>query len=127
MMQAALLVFLGGGLGSLLRWGIGLWAAQWLGSGWPYGTFIVNTLGCFAMGLGFRLLPVAEAGQPSARLLLLTGVLGGFTTFSAFALDSALLWQRQETGGLVLYLAGTLATTLGGVALGLFLGKWLAP
>ncbi len=127
-MRAVLLVFIGGGLGSVLRYGMGLLAAQRLGaftavSGWPWGTFLVNVIGCFVIGLCYRLLPIPADGPPGARLLLMTGVLGGFTTFSAFALDSALLWMRQDSQALAFYLGGTLASTLIGVALGLWIGE----
>jgi CrcB protein len=126
-MTAAFLVFLGGGFGSVLRYLTGLGAARWFGDGWPYGTFAVNLIGCFAIGLCFRLLPSAEFGQPSARLLLMTGALGGFTTFSAFALDTAQLWLRQEQAGLILYLFGSVTFSLVGVAAGLAIGKALLP
>jgi fluoride exporter len=123
-----LLIFLGGGLGSMLRYLVGVQAASYFGpmtssQGWPWGTFLVNVIGCLAMGLCFRLLPFPETGEPNARLLLMTGVLGGFTTFSAFALDAAQLWMRQDLTGLSLYLAGTLFSTLAGVAIGLAIGK----
>ncbi|MGL5116428.1 MAG: fluoride efflux transporter CrcB [Beijerinckiaceae bacterium] len=126
-MTSAALVFFGGGIGSVLRYLTGLGATRLMGEGWPYGTFAVNLLGCLAMGLCFRLLPAAEIGQPSARLLLMTGVLGGFTTFSAFALDAAQLWLRQETAGLMFYLFGSVTFSLVGVAAGLAIGKALAP
>ncbi len=127
-MRAMLLVFLGGGVGSVLRYWLGQAAALKFGaftatSGWPWGTFLVNLIGCCVMGLCYRLLPVPAEGPASARLLLMTGVLGGFTTFSAFALDSALLWMRQDSQALALYVGGTLATTLIGVALGLWIGE----
>ena len=130
--MALLLVFLGGGIGSVLRYLAGALAAKSFGpftmaGGWPWGTFLVNLIGCFVIGLCYRLLPVPDDGPHHARLLLMTGVLGGFTTFSAFALDSAILWMRQDAAGLFFYLCGTLAFTLGGVALGLALGKALAP
>jgi fluoride exporter len=125
------LVFIGGGIGSLLRFMAGIAAAKSFGAftllgGWPWGTFLVNALGCCAMGVAYRALPVPADGAADARLLLMTGVLGGFTTFSAFALDSAQLWMRQDANGLFLYLTGTMLFTLGGVALGLFLGKAIA-
>jgi fluoride exporter len=131
-LSSVVLVFLGGGIGSVLRYLTGVGAAKALGpftlaGGWPWGTFLVNVIGCFVMGLCFRLLPVPDDGPANARLLLMTGVLGGFTTFSAFALDSAQLWMRQDTNGLFLYLAGTVAFTLAGVALGLWIGQALRP
>lgn len=136
-MKTLILVFLGGGAGSVLRYVIGTQANRFFGAQfpnallpnaqWPWGTFVVNLLGCFIMGLCFRLLPLPEAGPADARLLLMTGVLGGFTTFSAFALDSAQLWMRQDLQGLMLYLAGSFVCTLSGVALGLAIGKALSP
>jgi fluoride exporter len=125
--MSLLLIFLGGGLGSCLRYLMGLQAAALFGpmtaaSGWPWGTFLVNVIGCFIMGLCFRLLPLPDAGEPNVRLLLMTGVLGGFTTFSAFALDAAQLWMRQDVAGMSVYIAGTLVSTLAGVAIGLALG-----
>ena len=120
-------VFIGGGLGSVLRYLTGLQAAKWLGTDWPWGTFMVNVTGCLIMGLCFRLLPLPEAGTTDARLLLMTGALGGFTTFSAFALDTAQLWMRQDMTGMTLYLAGSVACSLAGLALGLAIGKAFAP
>jgi fluoride exporter len=129
--MSLLLIFLGGGLGSCLRYLMGEQTIRLFGpmtslSGWPWGTLLVNVIGCFIMGLCFRLLPLPDAGEPNARLLLMTGVLGGFTTFSAFALDAATLWMRQDLAGMSLYLAGTLFSTLAGVALGLAIGKAFA-
>jgi fluoride exporter len=130
--QSLLLVFLGGGLGSVLRYGAGLAAARWAGpftatGGWPWGTFAVNVIGCTLMGVMFRLLPMPMEGGPQARLLFMTGVLGGFTTFSAFALDAALLWMRQDQAGFALYVTGSVLTSLLGVALGLAIGKAISP
>jgi fluoride exporter len=126
------LVFIGGGLGSVLRYATGLAAARWMGpftatSGWPWGTFAVNVIGCCIMGVMFRVLPLPAEGAAQARLLFMTGVMGGFTTFSAFALDSALLWMRQDQAGFALYVAGSVLTSLLGVALGLAIGKAVAP
>jgi fluoride exporter len=131
-MNTLVLVFLGGGIGSVLRYVIGAQSSQffdavWPNAQWPWGTFTVNVIGCFIMGLCFRLLPLPDVGPANARLLLMTGVLGGFTTFSAFALDSAQLWMRQDMHGLLFYLAGSFFCTLTGVALGLAIGKALSP
>jgi fluoride exporter len=101
-MLQAFLVFLGGGLGALGRWGVGLVAVRWLGPSWPWGTIMVNVLGGFAMGLLMsHLIKAGNLGQPSDnwRLFLGTGILGGFTTFSAFSLETAKMieaghWQQ---------------------------------
>jgi fluoride exporter len=130
--MSVLLVFIGGGIGSVLRYLTGIVATRSFGAftaaeGWPWGTFLVNIVGCFIMGLCFRLLPVPDDGPANMRLLLMTGMLGGFTTFSAFALDAAHLWMRQDSAGMMLYLAGTFAFTLLGVALGLMIGQAIKP
>ena len=121
-MQSAMLVFLGGGCGSVLRWLTGLGAARLMGSGFPYGTLAVNVIGCLIMGLLARMIVSPEAGGQDARLLLMTGVLGGFTTFSAFALDASTLWLRGEAGPTMIYLAASIIGSLGAVAAGLWLG-----
>jgi fluoride exporter len=91
-MLQALLVFIGGGLGALGRWGFGLGATRLWGSAWPWGTFGVNVIGGFAMGLVLGHLMKSGAMAPQNdnwRLFLATGVLGGFTTFSAFSIETA--------------------------------------
>lgn len=131
-MSKFLVVFLGGGLGSALRYWVGAQATQAFGaftpaSGWPYGTLIVNVVGCAVMGLMFRLLPAAGTEGPiDLRLLLMTGLLGGFTTFSAFALDTAHLWMRQDVQGVFSYVFGSVLCSLLGLAFGLWIGKVIA-
>ena len=112
-MVGALLVFVGGGTGALLRYGIGK-----LVSG-AAGTLLVNVLGCFLMGLLAGWLLGREQGE-SWRLLLGVGLLGGFTTFSAFALDFATLW-RDQPGAALGYAALSVLTSM----LALFAGLWL--
>ena len=111
-----LLVFAGGGLGAVLRYGVGRFAIH---SGWapPLATLAVNVAGCLIMGLlagGFA----RGAGAEPWRLFLLTGMLGGFTTFSAFGLDTLSLWQRGAMGSAAAYVAASLILSLGAVALG---------
>jgi fluoride exporter len=127
-LSSILLVFLGGGLGSVLRYLAGIQAARTFGAftaggGWPWGTLIVNVSGCLVIGLAYRLLPVPDDGPASARLLVMTGVLGGFTTFSTFSLEAAQLWLRGDGAGAALYVAASVITCLAGVALGLLIGK----
>ena len=91
-----LLVFFGGGLGASLRHFINITCARILGTGFPWGTFIINITGSTVMGLVAGYLAFkGEASQPW-RLFLMTGVLGGYTTFSAYSLDAALLYERGE-------------------------------
>lgn len=109
-----LLVAAGGALGSVLRY---LVAVAFLGWGWPWGTLIVNVAGSFAMGV-----LAAFALPDSWRLLLMTGVLGGFTTFSAFSLDTAMLWERSPWEGAA-YVGLTLVLGLSAFALGMWLAR----
>ncbi len=113
-----LVVFLGGGVGAALRHGVNLAAARLLGTHFPYGTLTVNVLGSLIMGLMAAWF--AFEGSPSQhwRLFLTTGMLGGFTTFSTFSLDTALLYERGELGLAALYVAASVAAGL----LGLFGG-----
>jgi len=117
-----LIVFLGAGVGGALRHGVNILAPRLVGSALPFGTLFVNVAGSVAMGLiagylAFR----GDVAQPW-RLFLTTGVLGGFTTFSAFSMDVVLLIERGEFGGAALY--GGLSVA--GSILALFAGMWLA-
>jgi CrcB protein len=118
---ACLLIFIGGGLGSILRHAVNQASAIVAGPDYPYGTFFVNTVGSLAMGLlagwfAFR----AEGGQ-LLRLFTATGVLGGFTTFSAFSLDAALLWQRGQTVEAAIYIVTSVSVAILGVFAGVFI------
>jgi CrcB protein len=120
-MLATVLVFIGGGIGSILRHGVNQAAARLLGSGFPYGTLTVNIVGSFIMGVlaGYFAFK-SEASQPW-RLLLTTGILGGFTTFSTFSLDVALLYERRDLGMAVLYVVASVGVALAGLFAGLFI------
>ena len=104
-----LIVFLGAGIGGALRHGVNVAAARLFGYQFPFGTLIVNVVGSFAMGL-FAGFFAYRAGIPQhMRLFLTTGILGGFTTFSAFSLDAALLIERHSFGLAAAYTIGTVA------------------
>ena len=127
-MQSTLLVFLGAGIGGALRHGVNIATARLLGAGFPWGTLTVNVAGGFAMGVlaGWLALKAGEGWTQSVRLFLATGILGGFTTFSAFSLDAMLLWER---GAMLLafgYVAGSVVLSIGGLLLGLALVRSLA-
>jgi len=118
------LVFVGGGLGSVLRLLVYRAARLWLPPELPWGTFAVNVGGSLAAGLIAGLLVArGAAGQNAASLFLLTGLLGGFTTFSAFSLDAMLLWQRGDGVGAAAYAAGTLVFSLVAVVGGFALAR----
>ena len=120
------LVFLGGGLGSTLRHTINVVCARCIGTAFPYGTFIINISGSTIMGLIAGYLAFkGEASQPW-RLFLMTGVLGGYTTFSAYSLDAALLYERGELGLAAFYVLGSVAFSILGLFAGLALMRHLA-
>ena len=114
-----LIVFIGAGIGGALRHGVNVGAAKLFGFGFPFGTLIVNIVGSFAMGLlaGFF---AYRAGIPQhVRLFLTTGILGGFTTFSSFSLDAALLIERHSFGLAFGYIVGSVAAGLSALFFGL--------
>ena len=114
-----LIVFLGAGIGGAGRHGVNVLMARLFGTGFPLGTFTVNVVGCFLMGVIAGFFAFRGHLPQEARLFLTTGILGGFTTFSAFSLDAALLWERGEGGLAALYVAASVVLTLAGVAAGL--------
>src|SRR3978361_1251692 len=116
-----LLVFIGGGLGSRLCHIVNGVSPRILGTGFPYHTFIINITGSIVMGLIAGYLAFkGEASQPW-RLFLMTGILGGYTTFSAFSLDSALLYERGDLGLAALYVLGSVVLSIAGLFGGLAL------
>jgi fluoride exporter len=122
-----LVVFAGAGIGGALRHGVNVASARLFGYGFPYGTLIVNVLGSFLMGVlaGYFLL---RTGAPqSVRLFLTTGILGGFTTFSAFSLDAALLMERHAYWSAAAYALGSVILSLAALFAGLSIFRIGAP
>ena len=121
-----LLVFIGGGLGSSLRHLINVVSIRSLGTAFPFHTFIINITGSTVMGLIAGYLAFkGEASQPW-RLFIMTGILGGYTTFSAFSLDAALLYERGALGLAALYVLGSVALSIAGLFAGLALVRHFA-
>jgi len=118
-----LLVMLGGSLGAASRYGVGLLTARLWGTGFPYGTLVVNMAGCFIIGLLFALADRSRLLTPDVRLLLITGYLGALTTFSSFSVETV----NAARAGLTLQaLTNILINNLGGLtltSLGLRLGS----
>lgn len=115
-------VALGGAIGASLRYLAGAATLRAFGPGFPWGTVFVNVLGSAAIGALVVILAHRDAGRLAP--FLVTGVLGGFTTFSAFSLDALTLWERGQGGLAAAYVAGSVALSLGGIALGLWLARW---
>src|SRR5689334_9202096 len=120
------LVFVGGGLGASLRHTINMTCAKCIGTTFPWGTFIINITGSIVMGLIAGYLAFkGQASQPW-RLFLMTGILGGYTTFSAFSLDTAMLYERGAVGLAAAYVLGSVLLAVAGLFIGLALIRWLA-
>jgi fluoride exporter len=117
-MRAYLLVFVGGGIGAALRHGVNVTLARWLGMHFPFHTLFENISGSIIMGLLAGYFAMGAGSPQSLRLFLATGILGGYTTFSAFSLDTVLLMQRDQYGLAVLYAATSVLASIVGLALG---------
>lgn len=126
LMMNYVLVFIGGGLGSSLRHTVNVVSQRFLGSHFPYHTFIINITGSTIMGLIAGYLAFKGDAAQSWRLFLMTGILGGYTTFSAFSLDAGLLYERGEVGLAVLYVLGSVVLSIIGLFAGLMLIRQLA-
>ena len=120
-----LIVFLGAGNGGAGRHGVNVLSARLFGTGFPAGTLFINVLGCLVMGLIAGAFAFRGHLPQELRLFLTTGILGGFTTFSAFSLDAALLWERGEVGLAALYVGASVIFSLLAVAAGLILSRYM--
>ena len=117
-----MLVFFGGGVGAAARHAVNRAALTLVGPNYPAGTLFVNVVGSVVMGglagwFAFR----GETTTAAERLFLTTGVLGGFTTFSAFALDAAVMWERHDVATAGLYVISSVVLAIAGLMGGLFL------
>ena len=120
------IVFLGAGIGGAARHGVNVAALRLLGFGFPYGTLTVNVVGSLVMGLLAGWFALRSDPGQAWRLFLTTGILGGFTTFSAFSLDTALLYQRGQFGLAALYILSSVGLAIIGLFAGLFAIRHLA-
>jgi CrcB protein len=117
-----LLVAAGGAIGASLRHLVNLAALRLVGPGFPWGTMAINIAGSLAMGVFIEVLARRFNASNELRLFVATGILGGFTTFSAFSLDFVVLWER---GAALSAMAYAIASVVGAI-LALFVGLWLA-
>lgn len=120
-MRLFLLAAAGGAIGSAARYATYVAFGRWAGDGFPWATLTVNVVGSFLMGVLIEALALRFDGSPELRTFLATGILGGFTTFSAFSLDVALLSERGEVGAAALYVIASVAVSI----LALFAGMML--
>ena len=120
-----LIVFIGGGIGSMFRHGVNVLSARTLGTGFPWGTLTVNVTGSIVMGLLAGYFAFKGQAAQSWRLFMMTGILGGYTTFSAFSLDAILLYERGQVGLALAYIAASGAISIFGLLAGLLLIRYL--
>lgn len=123
-MNSFLLVAAGGAIGACLRHGAGLLGGRYLPASWPWATFSVNLIGGFAMGLVAAWFASKAGGSgQDLRLFLATGLLGGFTTFSAFSLETLTLLRAGEAGKAAAYAGLSVVLSIAALALGLLIGR----
>ncbi len=120
-MNMIVAIALGGGLGAVGRYAVGAGALALFGPGFPMGTLIANVVGGFLMGVVVETGALKLSYSPELRAFLTVGLLGGFTTFSAFSLESALMMERGEWGLAFLYIVGSAVLAIAA----LFAGLWL--
>ena len=113
------IVFIGGGLGAALRHGVARASLAYLGPAFPYGTLFVNLLGGLLMGVFAEVFLSRGGGSQELRLFLTTGLLGGFTTFSAFSLEAAGMWQRSDYAALIFYIVASVLLSIGALFVGM--------
>ena len=125
-MPMALAIALGGAAGALSRHYMAAAVSRAFGLGFPYGTLTVNVVGCFLMGLLVEALALRFSITPEARGFLAVGLLGGFTTFSAFSLEVALLYERGQLLLAALYVVASVVLSIAALFGGLAVGRWAA-
>jgi CrcB protein len=112
-MRSLLIVFLGSGFGGAARHFFNVWVTRLAGYDFPIGVLAINVLGSLAIGAVAGWFAFKSAAPQDLRLFLTTGVIGGFTTFSAFSLDAVLLYERGQYALAVAYILGSVALSIG--------------
>ncbi len=126
-MNSTLIVFLGGGIGAAIRHLVNQAVGRVAGTEFPFGIMAINISGSLIMGLaaGFFAFKATETWSQDARLFVTTGILGGYTTFSAFSLDAMLLYERGEVLTALVYVVGSVVLSILGLAFGLYAVRML--
>ena len=119
-------VALGGAIGSVARYLAVMQVGRWLGAGFPWGTLAVNVLGGMLIGALAEAMALKWSASPEIRAFLITGVLGGFTTFSAFSLEVVALAQRGAVVAAAAYIVASVALSVAAAVVGLMLVRWVA-
>jgi len=121
-MRTVLAVALAGAVGALARWGIGAWFGQRFPS-FPWGTMVINVSGSFILGVMFAILVERNIGSPVLRVALMTGLMGAYTTFSTFSLETFRLFEDGATGSALANIGFSVVLGLLGVWLGITVGR----
>jgi CrcB protein len=126
-MNSTLIVFLGGGIGAAIRHLVNQAVGRLAGTNFPFGIMAINITGSILMGLaaGYFAFKASAEWSQSARLFVTTGILGGYTTFSAFSLDAMLLYERGEVLTALVYVVGSVVLSILGLAFGLYAVRML--
>lgn len=122
-MTNLVLVAFGGAVGSVFRYLVGVWAVRLFGPSFPWGTFAVNVVGSFFIGLMVEMIARRFDASAEMRVFIVTGIIGGFTTWSSFTLDTMVLLERGAALSAFAYLAGSLVISFAAVFAGLALGR----
>jgi fluoride exporter len=119
--MAYIIVFIGSGIGGMLRHGVNVASAYLFGTGTPFGTIFVNAMGSFLTGMLVGIFALKGHGGENLRLFLATGIIGGFTTFSTFSLEAVTLYRRGEIGAAITYASGSVMVAVGALMLAQYL------
>jgi CrcB protein len=116
----------GGAIGAMMRHGVNMSVVRLVGGTFPFGIMAVNILGCFAMGILVGIFAHIWSPPSDIKSFLTTGILGGFTTFSAFSLDAVTLWERGDTLAAMMYVCFSVMLSIAGLGLGMSLVRGIA-
>lgn len=119
------LVAIGGAIGSVARYLVGVWGVKLAGPNFPWGTITVNVVGAFLIGLMVEMVARRFDASSEVRVFIVTGIIGGFTTWSSFTLDAVVLFERGDMGLAAVYLLASLVVSFAAIFAGLALGRAL--
>lgn len=122
-MTNILLAAVGGAIGSVLRYLVGVFTVRWFGPSFPWGTLAVNVVGSFIIGLTVEMIARRFNASMELRVFIVTGIIGGFTTWSSFSLDTMVLFERGAIAAAAAYVIGSLVVSFAAVFAGLALGR----
>lgn len=122
-MKEIVVVFIGSGLGGITRFGLGKWIDGWHNHLFPFGTFVVNIVACFILGLIIGMADHKQIISPTTRLFLTIGFCGGFSTFSTFSSEALTLFQQGHHTSLAVYIFGSVSLCIGAVFSGLYIAE----